>query len=145
MADERLIIRDKLTRMGQHLQELEPLGKRYSVDEYCANSLVKHSAERLIELIVEAAVDINGLVVGLRGAPPPKDYYRSFLELAQQKVYPWSFGKQLAGTAGLRNRLAHEYETIKDPIVYRNVKTIPSLYRRYIACIRNYLKRQRVR
>ena len=121
MADERSVIRDKLTRMGHYIQELEPLGKRYSVHEYCANGLVKHSAERLIELIVEAAVDINGLLVTLKGLPPPKDYYASFLEVARQGVYPWAFSKQLASTAGLRNRLAHEYETIKDPIVYRNV------------------------
>lgn len=142
MADELAVIRDKLTRMGHYLQELESLARRYSMDEYCANSLVKHSAERVIELIVEAAVDINGLFVTLSGSPPPKDYYASFLELARQRVYPWAFGKQLASTAGLRNRLAHEYETIKDPIVYRNVKTMPSLYRRYISSIRTYLERK---
>ena len=142
MADERTVIRDKLTRVGRYIQELEHLGTRYSMDEYCANNLVKHSAERLIELIVEAAVDVNGLFVTLSGLPPPKDYYASFLELGRQRVYPWAFGKQLAGTAGLRNRLAHEYETIKDPIVYRNVKTIPSLYRRYISSIRAYLERK---
>jgi hypothetical protein len=77
--------------MGSYIQELEPLGKQYAVDEYCANGLVKHSAERLIELIVEAAVDINGLIATMRGLPPPKDYYVSFLELGQQGVYPYKF------------------------------------------------------
>ena len=143
MADELIVIRDKLTRMGSYLQELEPLGQRHSVEEYCANGLVKHSAERLIELVVEAAVDINGLLVTWAGLPPPKDYYASFLEVGRQHIYPWEFGKRLAGTAGLRNRLAHEYETIKDPLVYRNVKTIPSLYRRYIQYVRRHLKQQR--
>ena len=145
MADERSVIRDKLTRMGGYVQELEPLGRQYSVDEYCANGLVKHTGERLIELIVEAAVDINGLLVTLRGLPPPRDYYASFLELGRQGVYPWAFGKQLASTAGLRNRLAHEYETIKDPLVYRNVRTMPALYRRYIAAVRRYLERPQSR
>ncbi len=73
MADERVIIRDKLTRMGQHLQELEPLGKRY---------------------------------------------YASFLELGRLGLYPF---------------------------VYRNVKIIPSLYRRYISYLRHHLSRQRAR
>ena len=141
MRAERAIIRDKLTRMAHYLQELEPIGTQYSVEEYCANSLVKHGAERLIELIVEASVDVNGLLVALAGLPPPKDYYGSFLELGRLRVYPWVFGKQLAATAGLRNRLAHEYETIKDPIVYRNVKSIPSLYRRYMVAVRRYLDR----
>ena len=142
MVAELAVIRDKLTRIGQYLQEMEPLGKRYSVEEYGANGLVKHSAERLIELVVEAAVDINGLVATLEGAPPPKDYYASFLEVGRLGVYPWPFGKQLAKTAGLRNRLAHEYETIKDPLVYRVVKTMPALYRRYMASVHRYLFRR---
>lgn len=142
MADEFAVIRDKLTRMGHYLQELEALGRRYTLEDYCTSPLVKHSAERVIELIVEAAVDINGLIVTLAGLPPPKDYYASFLELGRQRVYPWTFGKQLASTAGLRNRLAHEYETIKDPLVYRNVKRLPSLYRRYVACVQAHLQRR---
>ena len=79
MADELVVIREKLTRMGGYLQELEPLGN-YSMEEYCANGLVKHTAERLIELVVEAAVDINGFLVTMAGSPPPKDYDASFLE-----------------------------------------------------------------
>lgn len=142
MADELSVIRDKLTRLGSYLQELEPLGRQYSLADYCASGLVKHSAERLIELIVEAAVDINGLLVTLQGLPPPKDYYASFLEVGRLGVYPWPFGKQLAKTAGLRNRLAHEYETIKDPLVYRVVKTMPALYRRYMASVHRYLFRR---
>ncbi len=143
MADDLALIRDKLTRLGSYLQELEQLSHAYTLEEYCATGLVKHSAERLIELIVEAAVDTNGLLVTRAGLPPPKEYYSSFLELGHRGIYPWKFGKQLASTAGLRNRLAHEYETIKDPLVYRNVKRFPTLYRRYVTHVRHYLDRQR--
>jgi uncharacterized protein YutE (UPF0331/DUF86 family) len=141
VTDEHAVIRDKLTRMAAYLQELEPLGRRASLDEYRTNSLVKHSAERLIELIVEAAVDINGLLVTLAGSPPPRDYYASFLAVGRLRIYPERLGKQLARTAGLRNRLAHEYEAIDDAIVYQNVRRLPSLYRDYIRSISRYLGR----
>ena len=69
--------------------------------------------------------------------------YTSFLELGRRGVYPWSFGQQRAGTAGLRNRLAHECETVNDTIVYHHAHTIPSLYRRDIACVLHELKQRR--
>lgn len=141
MTDEHAVIQDKLTRMAAYLQELEPLGRRSSLDEYRTNSLVKHSAERLIELIVEAAVDINGLLVTLAGSPPPRDYYASFLAVGRLHVYPEKLGKQLARTAGLRNRLAHEYETIDDAIVHQNVRRFPTLYRPYIRSVSRYVGR----
>lgn len=45
----------------------------------------------------------------------------------------------MAETAGLRNRLVHEYEEIKDAIVYRNIKKVLSLYQEYTGYIIKYL------
>lgn len=135
------VIHRKLGKLGEYIQKLEPIQK-FPFKEYVGNYFTKHTAERLIELIVEGAVDINGLIITSLGEPPPKDYYNSFVLMGRLKILPEALVKKLAPTAGLRNRLAHEYEEIKDRIVYENVKSIPVLYRRYISSISDYLRKE---
>lgn len=136
----RNVIRRKLGKLAEYLGKLEPI-KEKPFQAYLANYFTKHTAERLIELIVEVAVDINGLIITGIGEPPPHDYYSSFVKMSQIKVLPNKLVEKLAPSAGLRNRLAHEYEEIKDRIVYENVKGLPILYRQYIDRISDYIKK----
>lgn len=101
------VIHQKLVAIAEYLDKLEPITE-YSFKEYQDNYFTKHTAERLIELIVEAAVDINGLITTGSGEPPPKDYYTSFVRMGDLGVYPEEFGRRIAASAGLRNRLVHE-------------------------------------
>ncbi|RCW57374.1 HepT-like ribonuclease domain-containing protein [Halanaerobium sp. ST460_2HS_T2] len=43
-------------------------------------------------------------------------------------------------SAGLRNRLVHEYEEIDDKIVYKNIQKTINSYQKYIRKIENHLK-----
>ena len=45
----------------------------------------------------------------------------------------------LAPSAGLRNRLVHEYETIDDAKVLASVDVLLQLYPRYIQAVESYL------
>ena len=138
MLDKNLISR-KLRRIIGFLNELEPLTK-ITFDKYEADYLTKHASERLIELVVESAVDINTLLLVENGQSPPQDYYSSFSDLTKLKVYPAEFVSKIAWTAGLRNRLAHEYEEIKDRKVYQAMKDFPKLYTAYITHIEKFIE-----
>jgi uncharacterized protein YutE (UPF0331/DUF86 family) len=48
------------------------------------------------------------------GEAPPKDYYDSFVALGRVGILDPQFAQQVAACAGLRNRIAHGYDTI-DP------------------------------
>jgi len=134
------VIHQKLVAIADYIGKLEPITE-YSFKEYQGNYFTKHTAERLIELIVESAIDINGLIIIGCGEPPPKDYYTSFIKIGNLGVYPEEFGKRIAASAGLRNRLVHEYEEVKDKIVYKEITRMISLYQEYIKFVTNYLKR----
>ncbi|MCD5401413.1 hypothetical protein LR013_02305 [candidate division NPL-UPA2 bacterium] len=41
-----------------------------------------------VKLIVEAAVDINGLMAVELGESPPQNYYSSFLKLGEMEILP---------------------------------------------------------
>lgn len=121
--------------------ELEPITK-VSFADYSSNYFTKHTAERLIELIVEEAVDINGLIIVALGHPPPKDYYSSFLKMAEIRILEKPFAKRVANTAGLRNRLAHEYEEVEDKIVWNGLKGFVIIYKRYVKVINNHIEKK---
>ncbi len=92
-------------------------------------------------MIVECACDINNHILVETQEKPPKDYYSSFTDFSKFRVIPQNFASTLAETAGLRNRLVHEYEEIKDNIVYENIENVLRHYKKYIDYIIKYLEK----
>ena len=91
-------------------------------------------AERYIERAVGRMIDINYHVLTESEQAPPPDYYQSFMQLAGLGVYPADFARRIAACAGLRNRIAHEYDEI-DPqklfeAVRQAVHDVPEYLRR---------------
>jgi len=137
MIEKRLLKR-KLSKLREYLEELQPFVK-ISLQDYLNDYKNKRTVERDIQLIVECATDINTHILVETKESSPKDYYSSFTELAKLHVLSHNFALSIAETAGLRNRLVHEYEEIKDAIVYRNIKKVLSLYQEYIEHVIKYL------
>jgi uncharacterized protein YutE (UPF0331/DUF86 family) len=54
-------------------------------------------------------------------------------------VVPPDLAHSLAGSAGLRNRLVHEYETIDDARVLDAITTLLETYPRYIQALETYM------
>ena len=160
-------ITNKLDDIAIYLGRLHQLAA-YTLEEYRNDFRIKHSAERLIELIVEEAVDVNELLILELGGVPADDYYTSFIRSGELGVLPpyavsllapftglrnrlAHFGvhqsllmhcaeaELLHSKNGLRNRLAHEYDSVRDEIVHENIPNILDLFPRYIATAREYL------
>lgn len=51
-----------------------------------------------------------------------------------------SIAKQMASIAGLRNRLAHDYEDIDNRIVYNNIARILKIFPVYLAAVRERIE-----
>lgn len=79
-----------------------------------------YELERLLELIVQVAVDMLSHVMAERGASP--ESYRASFELAgEQGLLPTDLASRLARAAGLRNILVHLYEDIDYAIIATSV------------------------
>ena len=137
MINEELIHR-KLTVLTQYLDELRPL-TRHSYEEYQKKSLIKRTAERLLMLIVEVASDINSHLIAKLIRKPAASYFDSFLQLGELKIVSDEFAKEIAKSAGLRNRLIHQYEEIDDVIVYESISEALKVFKQYIQAIQAFL------
>ena len=121
------VITEKLILLRQYLGELSEI-KDITFNYYTGNKIVKRGAERLLQLLVEVASDINGALLIMEYKTPPESYYESFIKAGKAGLIPNHLAKILAPSSGLRNRIVHEYGEYKDSIVYKNIKSTYKIY-----------------
>ncbi len=88
------LVRRKLSRLNMHLDKLKPIAN-HTFNEYSSDFYMKTSAERLIQLIVEYASNINSHVVIESEQRPPEDYTSSFIKAADAGLITHELANQL--------------------------------------------------
>ncbi len=137
---EEEIIRRKLATIVENLKALDPIGQM-SLGEYFQELYKRKATERLLQELIEAAIDINTYIIVQTGNKVPDDYYESFIVLGELNIISSQLAEKLAPSAGLRNRLVHEYDTLEHSMVLDAVRRAQELYPKYIEQIENYLSR----
>ena len=115
---ERVLAR--LDDLDGFLRELRSIAPR-NLDEYLKTEK-KRACERLVQVSVEALIDVCALLVsGLRlGIPGEED---DLLErLARAGVLSAATAQTLRRMKGLRNLLVHEYGRVNDQIVFQTIR-----------------------
>ena len=138
---EAAIVRKKLAVIIENIKALEPM-KGMAGEDYIEDLYRRKATERLLQELIEAAIDINTHIIVQTGHTAPDDYYDSFIKAGELKIITGDLAQKLAPSAGLRNRLVHEYDQIEHSIVLDAVKTADSLYSQYIREITSYISRQ---
>lgn len=136
---DNMVICKKLKQLAFYYQELEQIAAGLTFDNYREQIIIKRAIERDIQLIVECATDINNMILKQLSKGPAKDYFNSFIELANNQVIEMDFALKLAPSTGLRNILVHEYEKIDDLIVFKSIANVLTFYRQYPQIIAAYL------
>jgi uncharacterized protein YutE (UPF0331/DUF86 family) len=109
----------KLDEMDGYLRELRSIAPGH-FEAYLAVGK-KRACERLVQVAVEAALDVCALLVaGMRlGLPGEEDDL--FDKLVRGKGISTSMADTLRRMKGLRNLLVHEYGRVNDRIVFEVV------------------------
>ena len=120
MLDRERIL-GKVAELEGYLKELQSISP-VSFEEF-RRIEKKRACERLLQISVEAAIDICHLfVTGLRlGLPAEEDDI--FEKLERAGVVSQSLKETLKEMKGFRNILVHEYGEVDNQIVYEAVKT----------------------
>jgi uncharacterized protein YutE (UPF0331/DUF86 family) len=125
------IIRAKISIILENLKALEPI-KEMSRDEYLRDLYKRKATERLLQELIEAAIDINTHMIVDSGHAPPDDYYQSLIRAGELGFLSPGLVEKLTPSAGLGNRLVHEYDRIDHSIILGAVTMAEELYPRYI-------------
>lgn len=142
MLSKKLINR-KISLIQEDLGYLLNFSK-YTFEEVAKDYMKKATMERLLERIINRAIDINEHIIAnieKFDTNPPKDYHETFMILAELKIYSEKFAKEISKSIGTRNKLAHEYEAIDHELIYKSVKDCLRDYSRYNEFIIKFLKK----
>ncbi len=136
MDSERVLAR--LDQMDGYLRELREIAPR-NFEEY-RRVEKRRACERLLQIAIEAVIDVCGLVVtGLRlGLPGEEDDF--FEKLDEAGVISTSMKHRLREMKGFRNLLVHEYARVDDRIVYEMMQTRSSDFEEFKSTILRALR-----
>jgi uncharacterized protein YutE (UPF0331/DUF86 family) len=111
----------KIAELEGYISEIRAIAPR-SFEEF-RRIEKKRACERLLQISIEAMVDICHLfVTGLRlGLPAEEEDV--FEKLERAGIVPLTLKETLKEMRGFRNILVHEYGEVDDQIVYGAVKT----------------------
>lgn len=137
MIDPVLVTR-KINLIGEDLRGLASYAE-LTLEAYLADRIHEIVVERCLERMIARMIDINYHLATELGHAPPKDYFESFTVLGKLKVLPEDFSRAIAQTAGLRNRLVHEYNELDERKVYAALKQAVNDIPHYLACINRFI------
>ncbi|MEK7540930.1 MAG: DUF86 domain-containing protein [Patescibacteria group bacterium] len=122
MSIDKKLVSRKITLINNDLKSLKALSK-LSLKTYLSKTEYEALAERYLERIIGRMIDINYHILSEKENEIPTNFYNSFIELGKKKYLPFKLAEVMANSAGLRNRLAHEYDEIDAKKVFEAMES----------------------
>lgn len=139
MIDKELVTR-KITLILKDLSALTDLS-RQSREAYLANPVNEVLAERYLERMIGRMIDINYHLITESGQSPPKDYHESFQMLGTMGILQGEFSREIAFSAGLRNRIVHEYDEIDAAKVFEALQVAVQQLPTYLDHVNRFIEK----
>lgn len=102
-----------------------------SLEKYKNSWKDKDAAERNLQKVIEAMIDIGKMVIADKKLREPGNNREVFLILEENKLFPSEFMPVIDRMIGMRNIIVHSYNRIDDEIVFgvlkKNLKDIKKL------------------
>ncbi len=140
------IDRSRLLNIVDFLEtELEDthLFDNLSKKSYLEDPTMRRNAERWIENLVNASIDIAKIIVASKRQPVPQTYREILLRLDTVDTIEDSTAIALSGFSRLRNILAHEYLDIRYPQIKEFIEDAPPEYEKLIESVRELIKNKK--
>lgn len=135
---DQTTVRRRLAVIARHLALLEPeIG--IPLTEYRADLLRRAAIERLLQVALEATLDVCKHVLRVRGVPRPTSAHGLIIAAGAVGLVPTELAASLADAAGLRNRLVHEYDDLDDAKVHESIADAVRLLPQFAAAVERYL------
>jgi len=138
MLDKELL-KNKLSFIQKELKMLVQY-EDCSLEEI-ASDYFKHAViERILERVINDALDVNQHIISeTKEQEPPDDYKETFLALAAIEIYPKEFAEKISKSVGLRNMLVHNYRKLDEEKFYNSIKDCLNDYAKYCEHILNFI------
>ena len=139
MVDKEIIenlcisIRGYLTELT-HAQDID-------WDKFVKDNRSRRFVERLLQIAIEAMIDVGHHIISDEGFREPQSYRDVFKVLYENAILPEDELPKYENIASFRNILVHHYEKIDDSIVYGVFKNNLKDIEKYVTYILSWLEK----
>jgi uncharacterized protein YutE (UPF0331/DUF86 family) len=132
------IVLVRLQLINKYYNTLEEF-RSTSLDEFLNDFRQQLVVERLLQLMTQAAIDINDHILSKLNPGKSETNFNSFISLGKYSVITVELSRQIAPSSGLRNRLVHEYDEIDPREVFKAIIFALQQYPLYVRQVNSYL------
>ncbi len=137
---DKVLTERKLRRIEEYLREIRSV-EIGSFKEFSSDIVKKRFIERNLELSIELMIDICKHFVSALDLKEPETYSDCMVSLVNAGIIPDSKADTFVSMVRFRNVLVHAYDGVDDSITYDIYKKHLGDFADFVACIRNYLRR----
>lgn len=141
MKFDEEVINSRIEKIRSNLTHLEKYGKM-SYKEFSSDIEHIATAERLLQVSIEAMLDIGNHIIATAGFEEPKEYRDIFLILGRRNVLNNDLVKRTVDMVGLRNRLVHGYIEVDNKKLYKFVTNELNDFTEFIKQIYDYVHKK---
>ena len=137
MVDREILLRrvELIRDYGKILKELVALPE----DTFVGDPDVYLKAERCLEVLIQAMLDIGGHIISARQLGQPARYDEIFAILGEHGVIDKDLAERLHGLAGLRNILVHAYLELDRARVQKRVADGLGQFEEYVSQVVDFM------
>lgn len=132
------IVLNKLNFMMNYLDSLKHF-EFITLEEYLNDYNKQLVVERLLQLIIQVAIDVNRYLLKQLGIEQPETNFEIFREVGRRGIITMELAEKLAPSGSLRNRLVHMYEEIDPVMVHKAIQKALQNYPIYQRQVTSYL------
>ena len=136
-------VKQKIELIQKELVNLEKMSK-FSFQEIVSDFKKQATIERLLERIINRAIDINQHLIAELSTgemESPKDYTETFLRLADLEICPKEFIENISKSVSTRNVLTHDYDDVDYSKIYSSIIDCLKDYHQYCGYILKFLEK----
>ncbi len=123
-------VTERLAAMRGYLEELA-VPAALSLEEYLADNQKRRAAERLLQLVVESATDGARMLMLGKGYNPGPSHVACYENMRKRHLLTRALANRLIEYVSLRNVVVHDYLTLNDETVYREVTGARDVFTEY--------------
>lgn len=133
--------KDKIELINERINDIKEWIFDISLKEFMEDKKLKLATYKAFQEIVESGMDISSMMVRDSNLIV-KDDYTNLNMLYEKKILPKDIIDALKEGNGLRNRLIHRYNNLREDIVFNSINNLIQYFEKFVEEVKRWLKRR---
>lgn len=131
---------DKMDLINERINDIKEWLSGVSIKEFMEDKKLRLASYKAFQEIVESSMDIVAMIIRDLSLIV-KDDYTNLSILKEKKILSKHVTDALKEGNGLRNRLIHRYNNLKEDIVFTSMKDLLKYFEEFVNEVEKWLKK----